>query len=199
MKTVALVLNGILVGCELYALGHIRGKWNILKYYTYLQNFLAMIAGLILVVSVILGGDFSEFVRGLRYITTCGLAAVTFIFVVFLGSGKKAPMTREDFLPGCSPGRANFLLHYLCPAISVLSFVVFERETVLSNGIWTSAAALPSCGYWIVYAILSTTGAWEEPYDFTTRGKKNKVLEALVYLSLPLSFVAISFVLWNIR
>lgn len=36
MLIMALILNLVILGCELYALGHIKGKLNILKYYTYL-------------------------------------------------------------------------------------------------------------------------------------------------------------------
>ena len=43
MLIMALILNLVILGCELYALGHIKGKLNILKYYTYLQNFLSLI------------------------------------------------------------------------------------------------------------------------------------------------------------
>ena len=44
-----------------------------------------------------------------------------------------------------------------CPILSLVSFVLFEREIPLSNGIWTSIVAIPSCLYWMIYIVLSLT------------------------------------------
>lgn len=159
MLIIALILNMVILGCELYVLGYIKGKLNILKYYTYLQNFISLIASLIcsvyLIVSITSGETIPEFVKGFRYIATCGLVATMFIFIVFLGNGKKIAITEDDFLSGFSPKKANIILHYVCPMVSLLSFVVFERQVELTNDMWTGIAAIPSCIYWIVYIILT--------------------------------------------
>lgn len=176
-----------------------RKKINILKYYTYLQNLFGFLSSAIFIVAFLCGNSISEFVKGFRYIATCGLVATTFIFVAFLGAGKKTTLTEDDFIHGFTPKAANVILHYLCPALALVSFVLFEREISLSNGIWTSLAVVPSCGYWIVYVILSATKRWEEPYRFEYGMKNNKVLQVLTYLLIPLSFIAISFALWNIK
>ena len=108
-------------------------------------------------------------------------------------------MTEADFLPGCSPQMANSVLHYVCPVLSVLSFVLFERDISLSKGIWTSLAAIPSCLYWIVYAVLSATGLWEEPYAFAAQEEKGVLRKCLPFFLLPASFIALSFVLWIVK
>lgn len=193
----------MIIICEFLTLGHIRGKRNILKYYTYLQNFLGLIASLIfcicLIVCIVSDSTIPEFVKGLRYVATCGLLATMFVFVVFLGAGKKIAITQDDFLPGFRPKTANIILHYICPILSLVSFVLFEREMNLSNGIWTGIAAIPSCIYWIIYILLSVTKLWEEPYNFAPQGKKNNIGEFLSVLLIPLSFLAISFILWNVK
>ena len=203
MLITALILNLVILVCELYALGHIKGKLNILKYYTYLQNFLSLITSLIcsvyLTISITSGEMMPEFVKGLRYVTTCGLVATMFIFIVFLGNGKRIAMTEDDILPGFSSQKANIIFHYVCPIVSLLSFVIFERHIDLTNVIWTGIVAIPSFIYWIVYIVLSKTKLWKEPYDFTEASKKNNILEILTVLLIPLSFIAISFVLWNIK
>lgn len=197
----ALLANIIIVILEFYALGHINGKRNILKYYTYLQNLLALIASLIFTVFGIIGMVFNrqipEFVKGFRYIATCGLVATMFIFITFLGNGRKIAITDKDFCGGFSPKMANAILHYVCPLLSLISFVLLEREIPLCNGIWTGIVAIPSCAYWVIYLILSVTKKWEEPYQFSSPGKGNKFLDHLLYFILPLSFIAISFILWN--
>lgn len=199
----ALFINLIIVICELYTLGHIRGKRNILKYYTYLQNFLTLIVSIIfsifLIVNMVSGRTIPEFVKGLRYVTTCGLVAAMFIFIAFLGTGKKIAMTHDDFLSGLSPQKANAVLHFICPILSLVSFIFGEKEINLSNGIWTSLAAVPSCIYWVTYIALSVTKLWKEPYDFDLQGEKSTVHTILSVLLIPLSFVAISFVLWYVK
>lgn len=202
MLTAALIINIIIILCEVVTLFHIKNKRDILKYYTYLQNFIALVVSLIFSVYAIghLTSDavIPEFVKGLRYIATCGLVATTAIFVIFLGAGKKAPMTNEDFLNGYSPKVANMILHYICPILSVVSFVLFEREIALSNGIWTALVAIPSCGYWIIYAILSAAKLWEPPYDFATQDKHSKIGDTLTMILIPLTFILISFLVWNV-
>lgn len=203
MLIISFIINLIIIFFEFLALVHIRGKRNILKYYTYLQNFLALIASIVfsvcLIVCLISGRAMPEFARGFRYVATCGLTATTLVFVVFLGAGKKIAITEDDFLQGFSPKTANIILHYICPILSLVSFVLFEREIELSNGIWTAIVAIPSCLYWISYFILSAAKLWDEPYDFASCGKKNNICEIMSVLLIPLSFIAISFVLWNVK
>ena len=203
MLKIALFINLTIIICELYTLWHIRKKTDILKYYTYLQNLMALFVSFIffvcLVVCMVCGGEIPAFIRGLRYVATCGLAAAMFTFLTVLGAGKKIAMTEDDFISGFSPRIANAVLHYICPMLSLVSFVFFERELILSDGIWTSIAAIPSCLYWIIYIILSVTKLWEEPYAFVAKGAKSKWQEVFAFILIPFSFVAISFLLWTIK
>lgn len=198
MVIAALIVNLSIVICEAHTLCHIKHKLDILKYYTYLQNFLALVSSLLFVGFVVFGNDVPEIINGCRYITTCGLVVTMFIFIFFLGAGKKVAITADDFLPGVSPAVANTVLHYVCPLLSLVSFVLFEREFCLSNPIWTGLVALPSCLYWIAYAILSVMKLWDEPYNFTDSGG-SKIHEVLPFVLIPVSFIAISYVIWNVR
>lgn len=201
---VALILNLILIACEIWTFSKLRRKTDIFKYYTYLHNFLALVVSVLfsgyLVMALCGNGSVPEFVRGLRYIATCGLAATTFIYVFFLSGNKKNVITEQDFQPDLSPKTANFLLHFFCPAVSLLSFLVFERQLPLEESLWTGLTAVPSCLYWVIYLILSAAKLWKEPYDFTpANGKKNTFLEVLTMTALPISFIAISVLLWEIK
>ena len=198
-KTIALIINILIIILEIFTLHKLKRKLDMLKFYTYLQNLLTLIASLVFVIYLTLNSlsntIIPEYVRGLRYIATCGLVSTTFIFVFFLGAGKKLSITEDDFKKGLSPKLANAILHYICPLLSIISFIFFEKEIVLNNGIWTLIVALPSCLYWIVYILLSTTKKWEEPYNFST----NKVLEILTYILIPISFIVFSIILWNVK
>ena len=202
LQTAAFAANLILAMCEFYTLKQLKNKRDILKYYTYLQNFLALISSLVFCVccaAAIAGGQaVPEWVKGLRYVATTGLVSAMVIFVLFLGGGKHIAMTEDDFLNRFSPGTANLLLHYVCPLLSVVSFLVLERGIRLSSGIWTGIVAVPSCLYWIVYLLLSLTNAWEEPYHFGEKEGDGRFSGYLPFLLMPLFFVGISFLLWNI-
>ena len=197
MLIIALILNIILIGLELMVLISIKGKRNILKYYTYLQNFLSLITSIIFSLCLIFCLSFKEsipeFIKGLRYVSTCGLLATSFIFLIFLR--KENSITQDDLLFNFNPKIANIILHYLAPLLSLVSLVFFEQEIILTNGIWTALVAIPSCLYWLVYLILSATKKWDEPYKISA---KNKFIEVLTFILIPISFIVISIVLWNI-
>lgn len=204
LLSISLVLNLIIVGCEIWTLSKIKRKIYIIKYYTFLQNFLALIISIIfsvyLIIAIFQNGTIPEFIRGMRYIATSGLVATMFIYVIFLSSKSQNLMRKEDFISNFNPKKSNFILHYFCPIMSLLSFVIFERQIILTQSEWTCYAAIPSCLYWIMYAILSATNLWEEPYDFSlTKEKKNILLEILVATSIPVVFILITYVLWNIK
>ena len=197
MLIVAVILNLILIGLELIVLISIKGKKNIFKYYTYLQNFLSLITSLIFSFGTIfclsLSESIPEFFKGLRYISVCGLLATLFIYLIFLR--KENGITQDDLLFNFNPKLANIILHYLAPILSLVSLIFFEQEIILTNGIWTALVAIPSCLYWLVYLILSATKKWDEPYKLTA---KNKFIEVLTFILIPISFIVISIVLWNI-
>lgn len=204
MLIVALVINLIILICEIYVLIKVRRKRNIFKYYTFLQNFLAAIVSSIFIVYLILNILFShqitEYIKGMRYVSSCGLITTTIIYVLFLSSNNKNTLSNEDFVK-INPKIANVLLHYLCPVLSLLSFIIFEREITLTNSIWTGLAALPSGLYWLVYLILSLTKLWEEPYELTSKktGVKGLLLEIFTLILIPIIFMLVSFLLWEIK
>lgn len=199
MLIIALILNIILIGLELMVLISIKGKRNILKYYTYLQNFLSLITSIIFSLCLIFclssKESIPEFIKGLRYVSTCGLLATSFIFLIFLRKENKNVITQDDLLFNFNPKLANIILHYLAPLLSLVSLVFFEQEIILTNGIWTALVAIPSCLYWLVYLILSATKKWDEPYKISA---KNKFIEVLTFILIPISFIVISIILWNI-
>ncbi len=198
---VALVINIVIVVCEVYTLANVKRKLDILKYYTYLQNLLALLCSVVFCVCLALHLFFEQqmpqFARGLRYVATVGLSATCLIYLLFIGRGKNV-ITTEDVTEKFSPKVADLLLHYLCPALSALSFVAFERSLTVDNGIWTALVNAPSILYWAVYLILTLTKSWKEPYDFSN-GKKNPVWEVLTFLLIPLLFVGLSILLWSVK
>lgn len=200
----ALFLNLLLCACEIYTLGKLRRKQDLGKYYTFLQNALALTVSLIfslcLTAALLFACAIPGWVRGLRYVVTCGLLCAAMIYWIFLSSNQHNRLSDEDF-HGLSAKRADGILHFLTPLLALLSFVFFERQIPLEAPVWTALAPLPSVVYWLVYLILSATKRWEAPYVFLQPGdeKKQHLAEALPLLLIPAIFMLISFLLWNVR
>lgn len=198
---ILLLLNVIIIISEMYVFSKLKKKKEIFKYYTYLQNFLCLIVSIIfcvyIVVSMISNLVIPEYVRGLRYVVTTGLIFTSFIYIILLSPNKNNVISNKDF-KGIKGSTANIVLHYLCPVLSLISFIIFERNIKLETGIWTLLVAVPSCLYWIIYLILSITKLWEEPYDFSSKNN-NKLFDVLLFVCIPLFFIVISFILWNVR
>ena len=205
MLIMALVINIIIIVFEMFIFIKLKDKRDIFKYYTFLQNFIALMTGIIFVIFVIMNLFFdiliTEFIRGLRYMSTCGLLIAMFVYVIILRNNDKNALSKEDFNKDINPNIANIILHYLCPLLSLLSFIIFERSIPLTNSIWTGLVSIPSCLYWITYVILSATKLWKSPYEFVSlkKAKKNNILEFFIIMIIPLSFLVISYILWNIK
>lgn len=155
----ALILNLLLIFIEGATFLKVKNKRNILKFYTFLQNFIALAISILFcgfAIRELLGyGNVPELMKGLRYTATCGLAATMFVFAIFLAprfkSGKSNSHT--DLFGGLEPKKANLLLHYICPIISIVSFLLFERGTVLTDSEWTGYAAIPTLFILLSYVL----------------------------------------------
>ena len=201
---IALMLNLLLVIIEGATFLKVKNKLNILKFYTFLQNFIALAISILFcgfAIKELLGyGNVPELIKGLRYTATCGLTATMFVFALFLAprfkSGKSKSHT--DLFGGLEPKRANLLLHYFCPILSIVSFLLFERGTVLTDSEWTGYAAIPSCTYWAIYIFLTITHLWKEPYGLTASRteRKNHLIGILLLIAIPALFILLSYVLY---
>ena len=69
---IALILNLIIICSVCKVFKKLKDKKEIFKYYTYVQSLLALAVSTIFVFYFILG-EIPSYVRGLRYIVTCGL------------------------------------------------------------------------------------------------------------------------------
>lgn len=200
----AILLNISVIVLEISIFLKVNNKLNILKFYTFLQNFLALLISIVFccfAVKQLLGyGDVPEIIKGLRYTATCGLAATMFVFALFLAPRFKSGKSKShaDLFGGLEPKKANLILHYICPMISIVSFLLFERGTVLTDSEWTGYAAIPSCTYWVIYIILTVTHLWQEPYGLTAprSEKKTHLVGILLLAAIPASFILISYALY---
>ena len=210
LKTAAaLVLNAAIVWMELHTLRRLTRKKDILKYYTYLSNLVAAVAGALYVAVtlwvLVQGAAAPLWLKGLRFTATYMLVATLFVFNLVLLPGGKAgnAITEEDFT-GISPKLANLILHYLCPVISAVSLLLLERQPVLAGSEWTLYAAIPTILYWTVYLILTCLNLWKDPYGFSKPSEKPKTLFAaltgiLMFILIPAMSMGLDYLLWWIN
>ena len=196
---IALILNLFVIGINTIVLLKVKRKQDIIKYYTYFHAALLTVINIIYSIYIVLYLLFDnvipEYVKGLRYVSLCGVLMASFVYVVFL-SRKESNRFNENDFNGFNPKLANIFLHYVSPFVMLLSFVVFERSIELNNSIWTVLAIIPTALYWIMYLVFTILKVWNEPYDFSS---ENKFFEIISYISIPVAFILISFILWNIK
>lgn len=195
--TIAVFLNLLIIACISKVFSKLNHKSDIFKYYTYVQSLLAQAVSVLFIVFFIIG-EIPSFIRGLRYIVTCGLVFTMIIYNLFLVRNKNNLMRDEDYKDGLKAERVNFLLHYFCPLVSLISFIYFEKDIIFNDSFWTIAVTLPSLIYCFIYFILSVTKGYKLPYDFSTK-KSNKMFDKLIFVLIPLLFILVSFILWNVK
>lgn len=191
---IAAVINLLIIILEVMVLSKLKNKKDMFKYYTYFMNFVGLVSSLLFCVILIFNMKYLEFAKGIQYISTSGLLATMVIYTIFIGKNNK--ISDKDF-KGVSGEIANIVLHYLCPFLSMLSLIICERDIVMNSGVWTAVVSLPSIIYWVMYLILSVTKLWNEPYDFSSKNG-NKFVESLTILAMPVIFIGISIILWEI-
>ena len=202
----ALALNIVIVVLEIFVLTKLSDKKEILKYYTYLSNLIALIAGVIFAAvtlwNLIGGNSVPIWLKGIRFTATYMLVTTLFVFsLVLLPSHKSGnTITAADFI-GISPKLANLILHYLCPLISAFSFILLERQPVLAGSEWTLYAAIPTILYWTVYLILTAFNLWKDPYGFSQPSEKPGSFIGIVagiamFALIPAMSMGLDYLLW---
>jgi hypothetical protein len=196
---IALILNLFVIGINITVLLKLKRKLDIIKYYTYFHALLLTIINLIysfcIIMNLLLDNKVPEYIKGLKYVSLCGVLMASFVYVVFL-SRKESNRFKDDDFKRLNPKLANIFLHYVSPLVMLLSFVFFERSIELNNSIWTVLAIIPTALYWLMYLVFTILKVWNEPYDFSS---ENKFYEIISYISIPVAFILISFILWNIK
>lgn len=202
---IAVVLNFISAALQFCVLRHITQKRDILKYYTYLSNLIALIGSAVFTVvsvrNLVCGDPMPIWLKGLRFTGTYMLVTAMFVFNLVLLPGQKATdlITADDFTD-IRPEFANLVLHYLCPIISAFSLILLERQPMLPGSEWTLYAAVPTLVYWSVYLLLTACNLWKDPYGFSEPSVNptfGSVLSGiLMFLLIPIISMGLDYLLW---
>ncbi len=164
-KTLALVSNLIIIILEVISFAILITRnggitVGMLVYYTRLSNLLALIAGIFVVIFIFRNkeGELPKWLSLLRFITTIML------FVTFLISLFVLTPAVGSFYKMMINNQLKFH-HLLCPLLSIVSFIFFEkggRLSVKDNFL----ATMPTLIYGIIMLILNGARVLDGPYPF---------------------------------
>ena len=164
-KTLSLISNLLIVVLEVISFIILINRnggvtVGIVYFYTRLSNLLALIAGIFVLIVIIKNksGELPKWLSMLRYIATIMLF-VTFLISIFVltpAVGSFYKMMIENQLK---------FHHLLCPLISIISFIFFEKGGVLTTKD-NVLALIPTLVYGIVMLILNGARVVDGPYPF---------------------------------
>ena len=164
-KTLALISNLLIVVLEVISFIILINRnggvtVGIVYFYTRLSNLLALIAGIFVFIFIIKNksGELPKWLSMLRYIATIMLFVTLLIslFVLTPAVGSFYRMMIENQLK---------FHHLLCPLISIVSFIFFEKGGVLTTKD-NVLALIPTLVYGIVMMILNAARVVDGPYPF---------------------------------
>lgn len=185
LKVLTLIVSVILVIFEFIGLvlmeelykSYGQPPFGWIKYYTQLSNIYSMVAAGLMVYftsrDLVNNKETTpKWIRILRFSVTCCLTE-TFLVTMFV----LAPMgMMGGFVPLMFQG-PNMFHHFLCPLISLLSFIFLEKGEKITIR-HTLIAFIPTIIYGIVAVVLNILKIWHGPYPFLY------VYEQPLYMSL---------------
>ena len=166
-ETKALIFNIIIVVLEIVALIEtIRQSGLQIEYYTIDSNLLALATSTLF---ILFHKKDYEWLKDLKYITTCCLA-VTFLVVIFILTPSL------DFRYDIYMFSGTMLYqHTLCPIFAILSYLLFEKRSKK-----TSLCLSFTIIYAIILIILNLTDKVVGPYFFLMV-KKNSIFQTIFW------------------
>lgn len=196
---IALTLNLAIIVMEIIA---ITMTWHVPKrqlivFYTEDSNLFALAASIVMTCSILIrfrkGEPVPRWVRTFRYIATC-LLAVTFLTVVFI----LTPMFGLENWKFMLLEGNSLYLHFLCPVVSILLLVFFERKPKLR---WSAAlwALVPTFVYGVILAILNFMRVVDGPYPFLRVYEQSAAMNVFWAVFMEAGAFAIAWVLWIVN
>jgi hypothetical protein len=165
MKTkqnLALLMNLVSGALQIYALviAFTTRGFSPLQYYTIDSNILGCISSLILVGALLIKGKTPSWVHKLRYYATSCLAVTmaVVVFIIIPGAGFRT-------IPELLFQGTNLWMHTVCPLLSIVSFLIFEKESKLDVN-QSIYALVPTFVYGIITLILNIIRVIRGPYSF---------------------------------
>ena len=164
-RKASIILNSIILIAEIagFVVAIAFNGFAIMGYYTQESNFVLLVATAIYLYFRIFKGEIPKWVLKLKYVAT-GLVSVTFVVVVLVLIPMVMPYGAWASIYMIFGG-ANLVHHLTCPILSVITFLLFEKEYVPGKAD-NFIAMLPTLLYAIVTTSLNVAKVIRGPYPF---------------------------------
>lgn len=159
-KNIILILNFAIILSEISGLliAYIKFGAENFKYYTFDSNIFILITSVLNVVFLLCNKQGGAFFGYLRYTSVCCIT-LTFFIVIFVLIPRKL-----EFKKYLLRGDALFL-HTICPILSIVSYVFFEKSSPGNVG-FIFLALIPTLIYGAVLIYLTAKKKVTPPYFF---------------------------------
>lgn len=197
-KSVAFVLNLLIVMFSIVGaiLSITKYEWRAFEFYTENSNYIGLITSGIFCVACLIAmlkkSSIAKWVHILRYIATVCLT-LTLIVVLALLIPMMPSMVNELIFNGI-----GLYYHLICPLLSIVSFVFFERECEFNKkDIYLSL--IPTIVYGVIVVLLNLFKIITGPYPFLYFYELKWYQTTLCLLGIFLGSIIISLMFYKIR
>ena len=191
-KKVALVLNVLLIIFEIigFIITYKVGEDITPALYTEDSNLICLIASIMYVIYYFNGKSSNKIVHIFRFMTTLNLL-LTFFITLFLLSreyGLYEMMIQNEFI----------FFHTLCPIVSFISYLFFEKYRATKGDIMYKGAMF-TCVYSIVVYTLNILKVIEGPYPFLKVYEQPITQTVVTILGMGVVLAILTFALYEIK
>jgi len=191
-KKIALMLNFLLIIFEVvgFAITYFTGESLTPALYTEDSNLICLVASLMYVIYYCRGKSTNKHVHLLRFISTLNLIQ-TFLVTLFLLSndyGLYEIMIKNEFI----------FFHTLCPIISTISYLFFEKYRSYKSSIMFKAPIF-TIVYGLVMYTLNITKLYDGPYEFMRVYDHSIVASVVTVAGMAIGMMVITFTLFEVK
>ena len=191
-KKVALILNILLIIFEVLGFIITYNTNDPLSpaYYTEDSNLICLVSSILYVMYYLNGKSANKTVHLLRFTATLNLLLTFFITLFLLSNdyGLYEIMIHHEFL----------FFHTLCPIISFISYLFFEKYRSYKNNIMIKAPIFTFIYGGVVY-LLNLLKVMHGPYSFLLVYEHSIASTLITFIGMAISIVIITFTLFEVK
>lgn len=196
---VAIGINGLIIIFEMIGLIMSVNDWGwwMFEFYTQDSNYFALFASIFFEIfavrKLISKKEMPPWVNTIRYMASCGLFLTFFIVLTVL-----TPLSGFSSIIMMFTYGTMLYHHFLCPVLSVVSFLIFEPQQKMKKKT-ILIALIPTVFYAIVIVILNVLKIVYGPYPFL-HVYEQPVWVSVIWYAVIIGIAAlISWVLWMMK
>jgi len=177
-ERISILLNLLIVVFEVIGFYHAiaENKFEIFLYYTFDSNLLVLFTSFLYLIPSLRR---SKYLPLIKYFVII-LVSVT-VVIVFLVLVPMVIPDGKDEVMRLLWGDANRYHHIVCPALAIISYIVFERKIKITKA-YLLLSLLPTVVYGVILLIMNFARITRGPYPFLYVYEKSAI-EILLWMS----------------